>query len=55
MKDDLTVMAIRKVRESISRRFDDDPKKLVEHYRKYQQKFGDRLKEPYLKATILSK
>ena len=46
MKDDLTVIEVRKVRKLISGEFEDSPEKLVKHYKEYQKKFKDRLREP---------
>jgi len=33
----------RRVRERISREFENDPKRLIEFYLKYQEKYADRL------------
>ena len=43
MKDDKTILRIRKVRHQISARFKHDSKKLVEHYLKLQDRHKERL------------
>ena len=43
MKDDPAIEAIRKTRHEISRRFGHDTKALIEHYKKMQEKYADRL------------
>ena len=43
MEDDPTIARIRKVRHEISARFDHDPKRIVEHYKKLQERHKDRL------------
>jgi len=43
MKSDPTIDAIRKVRHQISVSVDHDPRKLVEHYRKLQERHQDRV------------
>ena len=43
MQTDPIIDEIRKVRSAISGRFDHDPKKLVEHYMKLQEKHKERL------------
>ena len=44
MKPDLGMESTRQVRERISREFDNDPRRLVEHYLDFQKKFEDRLR-----------
>ncbi len=46
MKDDPTIQAVRKARHRISERVGHDPRKLVEHYRKLQERHCDRLLAP---------
>ncbi len=41
--DDEGIRAVRDVRKKISAEFDNDPKKLVEHYMAEQKKHQDRL------------
>lgn len=48
MKNDPVVVTVRKARRAISRRFGDDPRKLGNHYKKYQKRFGSRLREPIM-------
>jgi hypothetical protein len=43
MQDDPAITRIREVRHRISKQFDHDPKKLVEHYMRLQAQYGDRL------------
>ena len=43
MKPDPTVERIRRIRHEISEECGHDPKKIVGHYMKYQQRFADRL------------
>ena len=43
MKDDPVIARIRAVRHDISARFGHDPRKLVEHYRKEQERHARRL------------
>jgi hypothetical protein len=43
MKDDPAIAAIREARHKISASVDHDPRRLVEHYRKLQQRHRDRL------------
>jgi hypothetical protein len=43
MKADPTIDAIREIRHQISASVDHDAKKLVEHYRKLQQRHPDRI------------
>ena len=43
MLDDPAIARVREVRHRISRQFDNDPKKLVEHYMKLQERHKDRL------------
>lgn len=43
MKTDPIIDEVRKVRSIISKQFDHDPKKLVEHYMKLQEKHRERL------------
>lgn len=43
---DPVIDEIREVRHRISARFDHDPRKLVEHYAKLDQKYKDRLFSP---------
>ena len=43
MQADPTVKRIRQIRHEISAECGHDPKKLVEYYTKYQQKFSERL------------
>ena len=43
MEDDPTIARVREVRHRISRQFDNDPKKLVEHYMQLQERHKDRL------------
>jgi hypothetical protein len=44
MSTDLGLEATRAVREKISREHGNDPRRLVDHYMKYQQRFCDRLR-----------
>jgi len=43
MKDDPTIMRIREVRHRISKKYNHDPKKIVEYYIKLQKKHQNRL------------
>ena len=43
MQDDPAIARVREVRHRISRQFDNDPKKLVEHYMQLQERHKDRL------------
>ena len=43
MQDDPAIRRIREVRHRISKQFDHDPKKLVEHYMRLQEPHKDRL------------
>ena len=43
MQDDPAITRIREVRHRISKQFDHDPKKLVEHYMRLQEQHKDRL------------
>ncbi len=43
MKTDPTIDAIREVRHQISASVDHDPRKLVEHYRKLQERHQERV------------
>jgi len=43
MHEDPAVARVREVRQRISRQFDNDPKKLVEHYMQLQERHKDRL------------
>ena len=43
MKGDPTIQAVRDARHRISESVDDDPRKLVEHYRQLQKRHQDRL------------
>jgi hypothetical protein len=43
MQDDPAITSIREVRQRISKQFDHDPKKLVEHYMRLQEQYKDRL------------
>ena len=45
MKDDPTILRIRKARHQISKRFNHNPKKLIEYYIKLQKRHQDRLIE----------
>ena len=42
MHEDPAVARVREVRQRISRQFDNDPKKLVEHYIQLQERHKDR-------------
>ena len=44
MKDDPGLEPTRAVREKISREHGNDPRRLVEYYLGYQQRFADRLR-----------
>ena len=44
MHEDPAVARVREVRQRISRQFDNDPKKLVEHYMQLQEKHKDRFR-----------
>ena len=46
MPSDPIIDEIRAVRHRISEEFDHDPKKLVEHYMKLQERHADRLVRP---------
>ena len=46
MKPDPTLARIREVRHLISEEFDHDPKRLIEHYIKLQERHRDRLVSP---------
>lgn len=50
MKPDLTIDAVRKARHEISAAVDHDPRKLLEYYRKRQERYSEdqlrRLEEP---------
>lgn len=55
MQPDPTVERIRRIKHEISEQCGHDPKKLVEYYRKYQQKFSRRLiRKPKIVTTITS-
>ncbi|MGL4463039.1 MAG: hypothetical protein ACRDD1_12270 [Planctomycetia bacterium] len=41
--NDPVIDEVREVRRRISARFDHDPDRLVAHYLRFQQQFGDRL------------
>ena len=43
MHDDPAIASVREVRHQISKQFDHDPKKLVEHYMQLQERHKDRL------------
>lgn len=43
MKDDPTIKAVRDARHRISEKVGHDPRKLVEHYRRLQQRHRQRL------------
>ncbi len=43
MKEDPIIDEVRRVRRQISEKFDHDPKKLVEHYIKLQDRHKDRM------------
>ena len=43
MKEDPPIDAIRKTRHEISQKFGHDTKALIEHYKKLQEKYADRL------------
>ncbi|MDH3604999.1 MAG: hypothetical protein OEU26_35820 [Candidatus Tectomicrobia bacterium] len=43
MQDDPAIAKVREVRHRISKQFDHDPKKLVEHYMQLQERHKDRL------------
>ena len=48
--NDITIAQIRETRHQISKRFNHDPKKIVEYYIKLQKNYKDRLlEEPNLK------
>jgi len=44
MSADRGLEATRAIRERISREFDNDPRRLVEYYMRYQERFADRLR-----------
>lgn len=44
MSIDRGLEATRAIREKISREHDNDPRRLVEYYMRYQEKFADRLR-----------
>jgi len=53
MKQDPTIERIRQIRHEISAECSHDPKKLVEYYMKYQQKFlGRVIREPKITAPL---
>lgn len=43
MKYDPIIQAVRDVRHQMSESVDHDPQKLLEYYRKRQERYGDRL------------
>jgi len=43
MRQDPTIERVRQTRREISQEFGHDPRKLVEHYKKYQKRFSERL------------
>ena len=43
MKDDPIIQAVRDVRHQISESVDHDPRKLLEYYRKRQERYGNCL------------
>ena len=43
MQDDPAITRIHEVRHRISKQFDHDPKKLVDHYMRLQAQYVDRL------------
>jgi len=44
MSTDRGLEATRAIREKISRELDNDPRRLVEYYIRYQERFADRLR-----------
>lgn len=46
MKDDPTIQAVRDARHRISEKVGHDPRKLVEHYRRLQERHRERLSSP---------
>lgn len=55
MQPDPTIERIRRIRHEISEECNHDPKKLIEYYRKYQQKFSGRLvRKPKIGAMSVS-
>ncbi|NOY59711.1 MAG: hypothetical protein GXO75_12405 [Calditrichaeota bacterium] len=56
---DFTIDQIRKTRHQISKKFNHDPKKIVEYYIELQKKYGDRLlakpQEEHAEASFIKK
>lgn len=46
LKDDPTITAVREARRRISEMVGHDPRKLVEHYRRLQERHRERLVSP---------
>ena len=51
MKDDPVIAAIRKVRHRISAKSGHDPKRLMEHYKKFEKKLRQSGKFRFFDAT----
>ena len=51
-RKDPTIDRIRQARHEISREFDHDPRKLVDHYIELQQQYEDRLLETPRKKSL---
>ncbi len=52
MKTDPTIDRIRKIRHEISEEYDHDPRKLIEYYINYQQKYKKLIKTPMPVSVI---
>jgi hypothetical protein len=55
MKEDQTIERIRKTSHEISELCDHDPKKLIEYYKDYQKKSGNKLSGKPKKTTLVKK
>jgi hypothetical protein len=53
MKADPTIDAIREIRHQISASVDHDAKKLVEHYRKLQERHPERIRSRSIEQATL--
>lgn len=54
MKQDPAIAAIREARRKISQAVDNDPDKLVEHYRQLQRRHADRVVSTVSVPTVIS-
>ncbi len=52
MKDDPTIEAVRDARHRISESVEHDPRKLIEHYRRLQDRHRERLISPTANRSL---